>query len=166
MIGAHQSAKSETVDWLTPPEWIDALGKFDLDPCVPETMPWPTAPTMWSKADDGLSQSWFGRVWLNPPYGAPMVIVPWMKRMAMHGNGIALIFARTETRCWFDYIWPVAHAVMFAEGRPHFHDVTGKRAEGNSGAPVALISYTGFDTKMILQSGIKGKLVIANENMA
>lgn len=164
MIGAHQSARSQTVDWLTPPEWIDALGGFDLDPCVAETMPWPTAPVMWSKTDDGLSKSWFGRVWLNPPYGPPKIIAPWMKRMADHRNGIALIFARTETRCWFDYIWPVATGVMFVAGRPHFHDVSGTRAYGNSGAPVALIAYTEFDVKMILQSGIKGKMVIANEN--
>ena len=34
---------------------------------------------------------------MNPPYGPPPVIGPWMRRMAAHGHGTALIFARTET---------------------------------------------------------------------
>lgn len=34
--------------WLTPPEIINALGPFDLDPCCPPppTMPWRTATQM------------------------------------------------------------------------------------------------------------------------
>lgn len=163
-IGSHQSSLSGRTDWLTPPNWIDALGQFDLDPCVAETMPWPTAPVMWSRTDDGLRKDWFGRVWCNPPYGPPKIIEPWMARMAHHKNGIALIFARTETACWFKYVWPVATAVLFVKGRPHFHDVTGRRAIGNSGGPVALIAYTERDARSILASGIQGKMVVANEN--
>ena len=30
-------------EWLTPPEIIQALGHFDLDPCSPIDRPWPTA---------------------------------------------------------------------------------------------------------------------------
>lgn len=30
-------------DWLTPPEIIQKLGEFDLDPCVPDNRPWDTA---------------------------------------------------------------------------------------------------------------------------
>lgn len=162
LMGAHQSPRSETVDWLTPPEWIQALGPFDLDPCCPPGMPWRTATTMWTRADDGLSQQWFGRAWCNPPYGPPKIIEPWMSRMAQHGNGIALIFARTETRCWFKYIWPVATAALFVEGRPHFHTVDGTRAPGNSGAPVALIAYGTENAEALARSGIRGKLVILN----
>src|SRR5690606_23631834 len=35
-MGAHQSARSETDTWFTPPAIVDALGgvdSFDLDPC-------------------------------------------------------------------------------------------------------------------------------------
>jgi hypothetical protein len=47
-MSSHQSARSVTDVWLTPPEWIEALGgasKFDLDPCAAPTapQPWPTA---------------------------------------------------------------------------------------------------------------------------
>jgi hypothetical protein len=42
-------------------------------------------------------------VWLNPPYGTSTA--RWLARMAEHGNGIVLIYARVETRMFFDYIW-------------------------------------------------------------
>lgn len=32
----HESTKSQTIKWYTPPEVFDALGiEFDLDPCSP-----------------------------------------------------------------------------------------------------------------------------------
>ena len=71
--------------WLTPKHIIDALGKFDLDPCAaPLPRPWETASTSFIEADDGLSQEWFGRVWMNPPYGRD--IGAWMKKMAEHAK--------------------------------------------------------------------------------
>lgn len=113
---------------------------------------------MWTA--NGLSMPWQGLVWLNPPYGPPKIIEPWMQRMAEHRDGIACIFARTETRCWFQYVWPIATAVLFVKGRPHFHrPVTGERAKANSGAPVALIAY-GIEAECRLaNSGISGKRV-------
>lgn len=51
-IGGHQSAKMKSDTWLTPPEIIKALGIFDLDPCCPENMPWPTANIMLTKQND------------------------------------------------------------------------------------------------------------------
>lgn len=158
-IGTHQSARSITVDWLTPPEWIKALGgPFDLDPCASVDQPWRTATEMWT--DGGLDKMWRGMVWLNPPYGPPKVIGPWMKRMAEHGNGIACIFARTETACWFNYVWPRAHTILFVRGRPHFHrPVTGDRAKANSGAPVALIAYGPEAAIRLTRSGISGRTV-------
>lgn len=41
--------------WLTPKWIIDALGPFDMDPCVPDHMPWSTATRMVTKAEDGLT---------------------------------------------------------------------------------------------------------------
>lgn len=71
--------------WLTPKHIIDALGKFDLDPCAtPPPRPWETASASFVEADNGLSQEWFGRVWMNPPYGRG--IGAWMKKMAEHAK--------------------------------------------------------------------------------
>jgi hypothetical protein len=104
-IGSHHSANPQTDEWLTPPEILGALGHFDVDPCSPAVRPWPTADTHWTVEDDGLSAPWRGRVWCNPPYSD---VAPWMQRMAEHGCGTALIFARCETRWWFDWVWPFA----------------------------------------------------------
>ena len=104
-MGGHQSSASESKDWLTPPAIIQALGPFDLDPCAaPKPRPWATASIHWRPADDPLRREWFGRVWLNPPYGGPRVITPWLARMAAHNCGTALIFARTETEPFHRYV--------------------------------------------------------------
>jgi len=47
---------------------------------------------------------------MNPPYGNRTK--QWMKKMAEHDNGIALIFARTETRIFFPYIWDYADSIF------------------------------------------------------
>ena len=57
------------------------------------------------------------------------------------GNGVALIPARTETRMFYESVWPAATAVCFLRGRPHFHLPDGTRAPFNSGAPICLVAY-------------------------
>ena len=126
-------------EWLTPPEVLSRLGAFDLDPCSPINRPWPTATHHFTIEDDGLSLSWDGRVWCNPPFGREAV--KWMRRMAEHGNGIALIPARTETEMFYETVWGRADAVLFMKGHPHFHRVDGSRASFNSGAPICLVAY-------------------------
>lgn len=138
-LSGHQSARMKSEHWLTPPNIIDALGDFDLDPCCPPDMPWQTAETMLTKAQDGLSAIWEGRVWLNPPFGREAV--KWLRKLVEHGDGIALIPARTETAMFYECVWGVAEGVLFIQGRPHFHYPDGKRAPFNSGAPIALIAY-------------------------
>lgn len=160
-LSAHQSPSSATCDWLTPPEWIKALGgPFDLDPCASYKQPWRTA-THEVFGGGGLECEWYGFVWLNPPYGPPKVIEPWMQKMAALNNGLACIPARTETHCWHSYVWPIAKAVLFTKGRPHFHKpITGERAKANSGAPIALIAYGWTAVERLERSGIAGRLVL------
>jgi hypothetical protein len=138
-IGNHQSSHILKDEWLTPPEIIKALGVFNLDPCAPINRPWDTAEKHYTVADNGLMKPWHGRVWLNPPYGRETGI--WLNRLVAHGNGVALIFARTETQMFFDHVWNYADGVFFFEGRLHFHHVDGRRAVANSGAPSCLIAY-------------------------
>ena len=79
------------------------------------------------------------RVWLNPPYGPQAA--KWLRKLLQHGNGLALVFARTETRMFRDYVWDSADAVVFMFNRLTFHHVDGSEAENNSGAPSALVAY-------------------------
>lgn len=129
--------KSEV--WLTPPEILQALGPFDLDPCAPAVRPWEMARYHISLPADGLAAEWCGRVWLNPPFGTKAAA--WLRKMKAHGNGIALIPARTETAMFYESVWGGGDAVCFLKGRPHFHRVDGTRAPFNSGAPICLVAY-------------------------
>ena len=138
-LSGHQSPVMGKDEWLTPPEIIRALGPFDLDPCAPIARPWPTASSHLTIEDDGLSKPWRGLVWCNPPFGREGV--KWLRRMAEHGNGVALIPARTETAMFYECVWGTADAVCFVKGRPHFHHVDGSRAAFNSGAPICLVAY-------------------------
>lgn len=151
-LSGHQSAQMKNDEWLTPPEILARLGDFDLDPCAPVCRPWPTAQRHFTKADDGLAQPWAGRVWCNPPFGNQAI--HWLRKMAAHGNGIALIPARTETAMFYECVWGKATAVLFLKGRPHFHFVTGERAPFNSGAPICLIAYSEADALALKESGL------------
>lgn len=64
-----ERAKNTTIEWMTPPEMVKMLGDFDLDPCTPVNPPFLHARVNYTLNDDGLSQKWFGRVYINPPYG-------------------------------------------------------------------------------------------------
>lgn len=149
----------EKDEWLTPREIIAELGPFDLDPCAPIVRPWDTAAKHFTIEDDGLSRDWtaYERVWLNPPYGS--FTGHWLEKLVWHGNGIALIFARTETEDWFTHIWPKADAVFFLEGRLYFHHVSGARAKSNSGAPSALIAYGFKNFEKLRTTRIRGKFI-------
>lgn len=65
---------SVTWEHFTPRKYVEAaretMGRIDLDPasCVgaQETV---YARRFFDKSEDGLSQEWFGKVWLNPPGG-------------------------------------------------------------------------------------------------
>lgn len=140
----HESAAAASTTYLTPPDLLRALtpvecGPFDLDPCCPVGMPWRTANRMLTPADDGLTAEWSGEVWLNPPYGREAD--RWLARLAEHGNGLALVAARTETRSQVEQVWQRATALCFLHGRLHFHDLSGKRLPYNSGHSSVLVAY-------------------------
>jgi hypothetical protein len=159
-MGSHQSAAAKSHVWLTPPQILAALGEFDLDPAAaPEPRPWATAAVHWTAADKPLETPWFGRVWLNPPFGPRKLLDAFMARMAAHDCGIALLAARTETATFHRYVWQPALGVLFLRGRPHFHHANGARAAANSGAPIALVSYGPGDTRRLRTCGLPGKFM-------
>lgn len=156
-MGSHQSTRMKSEDWLTPPKIITALGPFDLDPCTPEKMPWKTAERRYTIKENGLWMPWHGRVWLNPPYGRETI--KWVSKLSDHGNGIALVFARTETNLFFRFVWPEASALLFLKGRLHFYGIDGLKAKHNGGAPTVLIAYGSQNAKALEFCNIKGAFV-------
>lgn len=143
-MGSHQSARSAKDEWLTPPWLLARLGGFDLDPCAAPTTT--IGRINYTEADDGLSLPWAGRVFLNPPYGLKARI--WMGRLANHGTGIALIFARTETAMFHDLVWNRADALLFLRGRLTFSHACGRMADFNAGAPSVLVAYDRVGSEM------------------
>ncbi|AXK88539.1 adenine methyltransferase [Nocardia farcinica] len=155
-IGGHHSARAGSNVWLTPPGVITALGEFDLDPCAADPRPWDTARRHIAPPDNGLAADWAGRVFLNPPYTE---LAAWLGKLADHGHGTALVFARTETRWFVDLVWQRATAVLFLHGRLHFHLPDGARARGNSGAPSVLVAYGEPDAAALARSGLDGTYI-------
>lgn len=117
---------------------MEALGEFDLDPCSPIGRPWDTAKKHYTVADEGLGKEWVGRVFCNPPYGTETK--KWLNKCAEHGNAMGLVFARTETRMFFESVWDKADAIFFIKGRLSFFNVQGEKG-GTAGAPSVLIAY-------------------------
>jgi hypothetical protein len=153
-VNRHTVSVRNCQEW---PHILKPLGEFDLDPCSPARRPWPTARQHFTIYDNGLMKPWAGRVWLNPPYGNETW--KWVSRLADHGNGLALIFARTETATFFPWVWDYAHSILFLRGRVNFCDVSGKTSSNNAGAPSVLISYGAENTESLARSGLEGKLV-------
>ena len=154
MDTSFERSENTTVEWLTPPELVIKLGEFDLDPCSPIDAPFLQAKNNFTIIDDGLSKDWFGRVYLNPPYGRGMEL--WLEKLKFHGNGIALIFARTETKCFFEHIWNDADAILFVKGRIRFYHISGIQA-GTPGAPSVFIAYGKENALALKNSGIEGR---------
>jgi DNA N-6-adenine-methyltransferase (Dam) len=156
MDTSFERVENGKIEWLTPPEIIKSLGEFDLDPCSPINRPWPTAKNHFTEDDDGFNKDWNGRVWCNPPYGNQTG--RWLKRCMDHGNSIAIIFARTETKMFFDYVWNGADALFFFKGRLKFYHVDGTQA-GSAGAPSVLVAYGENNANILKNFPFQGKFI-------
>ena len=144
-----------SVHWITP-RWVLArLGPFDLDPCACMSQPWPTARRMYCVS--GLDRPWEGRIWLNPPYGSGMG--EWLSRLADHGDGIALVFARVDSQAWHDYVWSRADGLLFTRGRIRFCRPDGTEGLGGPSAATVLVAYGSRNLSALEESGIEGALV-------
>lgn len=168
-IGGHQSPAAGTVEWLVDPTIIEKTGPYDLDPCAPIEQPYRTAARTFTIVDDGLSRAWpkRDRVWLNAPYDA---VEAWLRRLADHGRGTAIIFARTDTAAFHRQVFERATALLWMEGRTFFRVgeafsvvktrktyLAGDRAAGNAGGPTVLCAYGMADADVLAGCGIPGR---------
>lgn len=141
---SFERAPSGKDEWITPPSIIAALSTqydgemFDLDPCSPETPPFPIAKNRFTERDNGLLKPWAGSVWCNPPYSTAS---KWLGRCKEHGDAIAMVFARTETRMFFEHVWSGANAIFFLRGRITFLNVAGTTPSYSAGTPSCLVAY-------------------------
>lgn len=160
MNTTFEKSANTTDEWYTPKEIIDALGKFDLDPCAPVKPLWQTAETMYNKNHDGLTKDWVGRVWLNPPYSRPL-IEQFVRKLAQHGNGIALLFNRCDSKMFQDIIFEKATAIKFLRGRIRFFRPDGIRGD-SPGCGAVLIAFGEENAEILKTCNISGKYVRIN----
>ena len=154
------TSRTETTrdDWQTPLHIVQALGIFDLDPCANCDSPKRLAPNSFTKSDDGLAQTWRGRVWLNPPYGAEARV--WLARLAEHGNGIALIPPRVGAHWFHEVVFNTCDAILFHKGRISFIEpATGNPVKGNN-ADSIFVAYGEENVKALHNSLLPGILWI------
>lgn len=137
---------------LTPLDLIEKLGEFDLDPCG---ITWhKTAKTIFSLPVDGLKSDWYGRVWLNPPYSSP---AEWLEKLAIHGNGIALVLSSTGTKWFQNFGFNRADSMFFLKGRPKFMRLDKSRV--SIMRDVVLIAYGEYNSEILSKCDLAGYFV-------
>lgn len=121
-MGIEVHFSSKTDEWATPQLFFDQMsalhGPFDLDPCcLPSSA---KADKFFTPDEDGLSQTWNGTVWMNPPYGRE--IIKWMKKAYEASLGgakvVCLVPSRTDTKWWHEYA--MRGDITFIKGRLKF----------------------------------------------
>ena len=132
---AHVSYNSGNNEWYTPAEYIElareVMGSIDLDPASSEKANAVVqAKRYYTAKDDGLSQEWYGNVWLNPPYASELItkfVDKFISETECKGinQAIVLVNNATETE-WFSKLAEVANAVCFPKGRVKFYAPDGK----------------------------------------
>ena len=115
---------SKTDEWETPQTFYEMLNKefgFTLDPCSTDDNC--KCSRHFTKADNGLDQSWGGEtVFCNPPYGR--AISSWVQKAYSEwaindAEVVMLLPARTDTKWFHDYIYNRAE-IRFIKGRLKF----------------------------------------------
>lgn len=129
---------SKTDLWATPKEYFEKVNNeffLNLDVCANKENA--KCERFFTEEDNGLSQEWNGRVWMNPPYGR--TIGKWVEKAFINRNNcdviVCLLPARTDTKWFHDYIYGVAE-VRFIKGRLKFGD-----AKNSAPFPSMLIIY-------------------------
>jgi hypothetical protein len=141
LFGMEQAAKTSD-DYYTPAWVFERMGiEFDLDVSSPlGGIPWIPAKRYFTMADDGLSQPWTGRVWMNPPFSrgkhagrpadheAHTGVSAWVDRFLAHKWGVCLL-PHSRAR-WHSRIW--ASDAAIADPRPFDTAVFGFYRDGSS----------------------------------
>ena len=118
---------SKSNEWATPQDFFDELHRefgFTLDPC--STLENRKCEKHYTIRDNGLTKTWAGVVWMNPPYGGHTA--HWIKKAYEESKQgctvVCLITSSTDRSYWHDYIFPHAAQIRFIRGRLKFNDAT------------------------------------------
>lgn len=150
----HVSHNSGENEWYTPSVYIEAarrtMGSIDLDPASSHLANKTVKANVYYTAEDnGLSQEWYGNVWMNPPYAQPLIakfsdMVADKYDCGDIEQGCVLVNNATETAA-FQRMLESCDCVCFLRTRVKFVDMNGVA----SGAPLQgqAILYFGKNTE-------------------
>jgi hypothetical protein len=159
-MAEHEFSIGLSDDWYTPPEYFKAFKLiFDIDVASPGPGHWVPAKKVYTKADDGLRQPWHGIVFMNPPFGGRRGQVPWLKKFFAHGNGIALVAARTSADWFHEVVVPNAELLCFPNGKTKFIRPDGSIGK-EPGTGVVLIGACPTACEALRRSGLGACMVI------
>lgn len=128
--GNYRTVTTGENEWYTPAQFIEmaraVMGGIDLDPAsCAEANETVGATQYFDEDQDGLTQRWLGRVWLNPPYSRDL-----MPRFTDKLNGAlisgdvseAIMVSHNNTdTAWFHKLAPLCTAICFPVGRIRFY---------------------------------------------
>ena len=157
----HVSYNSGNNEWYTPSEYIESaravMGSIDLDPASSDTANETVrAEKIYTYETNGLSHSWSGNVWLNPPYSYEL-IVQFADKLIQELNNInqaiVLVNNATETE-WFNKLIVHASCVCFPRSRVKFY-----MPDGRIGAPLqgqAILYFGTWTSEFIKEFQVRG----------
>lgn len=100
---SYWESSGKSNEWYTPRYIFDCLGcSFDQDVAATSNIHLNNVPAKSFITEESLMKEWTGFVWCNPPFGKRNGIAPWLDKMYLHGNGIALTPDRTSAPWWQD----------------------------------------------------------------
>jgi hypothetical protein len=156
-MAEHEQCIGLSSEWYTPRSVFDAIGlEYDLDPAHPGwDNPHCCVPVrkILTARDDGLRQPWHGTLWLNPPFGGRRGQVPWLRKFFDHGDGIALVAARTSADWFHEVVTPNAELLLFPNGKTKFVRPDGSIGK-EPGTGVVLIGMGDLACTALLKSGL------------
>lgn len=130
----HKGRSEGSDDYATPPSlWrplARAVDGFDTDPASGAEST-SIATTCYTEADDGLSRSWHGDVWLNPPFGdapstGPTKREQWLQKARQEVNRddvrtvTALLPVDTSTQWFHNHVVEAPVFCLMGPGRMEF----------------------------------------------
>ncbi len=151
----HVANNSGEDEWYTPVFIADTarlfMGNFDLDPASSEIAnKIINATKIFTLEDDGLSQTWFGNVWLNPPYSHPAIdnfADKLIQELPNILQACVLVNNATETK-WCQILLRKFNAICFIASRVKF--VNGHGEASSSPLQGQLILYFGNEVESFL----------------
>ena len=153
----HLSQALGQEEWNTPEALLvvarEAMGGIDLDPASnPQAQSRVQARKFYTKDENGLTQPWVGRIYLNPPYTGGLVDQFADKLIAEYvaGNVTEAVWLTNNSADtgWFHRLAEKAAVVVFLRGRVKFWKV-GKDSEELQGSPLQgqVLMYLGQNAK-------------------